>query len=67
MRLAGIKPGDLVEVDKRGARFYARVTVANAPGLGGISFMPLDPTRCSYRGASAREVVGIYRKAKGSA
>ena len=62
MRLTGIKAGDLVECDVRGQRFFAR---ADGPGNGRLAVLPLDH-RVTNRAVSAREVIGHYRKAKGS-
>jgi hypothetical protein len=54
MRTRGIRPGDLVKVDKRGRVFYARVLGASR--LGGLALEPLD-RRVSWRQATAREVI----------
>jgi hypothetical protein len=62
--LAQIKPGDIVHVDIRGRRFHA---VAEGKTAGG--FLMIAPLSCreTYRSAKPREVIGHYRKAKGSA
>lgn len=74
MTLANIKVGDVVHVDKKGRRFYAKVTNTEMP-LGAALTEPksqrfiqiLPCCRESYRTATAREVIGHYRKAAGSA
>jgi len=59
MKLAQIHPGDLIEVDKRGRRVFARVIeISDAV----VQFEPLCPG-ISYRHASAREIVAHWRKA----
>lgn len=64
MRLTGIRPGDVVEVDKRGFRFFARVT--GSPN----GTVPVEPLHAkggnSYRSATSREVVGHYSRRAGS-
>ena len=61
----GIGPGDIVEVDKRGRRFHALVTELEQTGTGRfeLGVRPLD-SRISYRTATVREVVGVWRKAR---
>lgn len=72
MTLGNIKAGDIVHVDKKGRRFYAKVTDTKMPvGAALIKqarFIQIMPC-CneSYRTATAREIVGHYRKAAGSA
>lgn len=60
----GIAPGDVVEVDKKGRRFHAVVTALQQRDSGRfeLELRPLD-NRISYRSASVREVVGLWRKA----
>lgn len=60
----GIAPGDLVEVDKKGRRFHALVVALQQRDSGRfeLELKPLD-ARISYRSASVREVVGLWRKA----
>jgi hypothetical protein len=59
MKLAQIHPGDLIEVDKRGRRVFAKVIeISDAV----VQFEPLCPG-ISYRHASAREIVAHWRKA----
>jgi hypothetical protein len=60
----GIGPGDIVEVDKKGRRFHA-IVVELAQGESGrfhLSVRPLD-SRISYRPATVREVVAVWRRA----
>jgi hypothetical protein len=61
----GIGAGDIVLVDKKGRRFHALVTELEQAGSGRfeLSVRPLD-TRVSYRTATVREVVEVWRKAK---
>ena len=58
MTLAGVQPGDLVEVDVRGVRFIARVTAKDRSGLG------IEPIGRAYtwRRATATQVVEHWRK-----
>ena len=60
-----IGPGDIVEVDKKGRRFHALVTGLDQAETGRfeLGLHPLD-SRISYRTATVREVVGVWRKAK---
>jgi hypothetical protein len=60
----GIAPGDVVEVDKKGRRFHAVVIALEQRDSGRfeLELRPLD-NRISYRSASVREVVGLWRKA----
>lgn len=59
MRLTNVKSDDLVLVNIKGRQFYAKVT-----GMDGrrILFAPLCPG-AGWRSASAREIVGHWRKA----
>ena len=61
-----IGPGDIVEVDKKGRRFHALVGEIEQLGSGRfeLAVRPLD-SRISYRRATVREVVGVWRKARG--
>lgn len=63
MRTQGISPGDIVHSDVRGQRFFAVVTSREG---GELQIEPLD-NRYTYRRVTARQIVGHYRKAKGSA
>jgi hypothetical protein len=60
----GIAPGDIVEVDKRGRRFHALVVELEQAESGRFQLVvrPLD-SRISYRQATVREVVGVWRRA----
>jgi hypothetical protein len=62
MRTQSINPGDIVHSQIRGQSFYARVIDRNDEGL---AVEPLDK-RVTFRNVTARQVVGHYRKAKGS-
>jgi hypothetical protein len=61
----GIGPGDIVEVDKRGRRFHALVTELEQleSGRFELALRPLD-SRVSYRTASVREVISVWRRAR---
>jgi hypothetical protein len=61
----GIAPGDIVQVDKKGRRFHALVTelVQGDSGRFELSVRPLD-SRISYRTATVREVIDVWRKAR---
>ena len=61
----GIAPGDIVEVDRTGRRFHALVTAIEqrASGRFELDLRPLD-SRISYRRATVREVVTVYRRAR---
>lgn len=60
----GIAPGDLVEVDKKGRRFHALVVSLSQRDSGRfeLELRPLD-NRVSYRSATVREVVALWRRA----
>jgi len=60
----GIAPGDVVEVDRRGRRFYALVTSIHQRPSGhhDLDLRPLDP-RTTYFTATIREVVAVWRRA----
>jgi hypothetical protein len=61
----GIAPGDIVEVDRKGRRFHAIVTEIEQRESGRfeLALRPLD-SRISYRRATVREVVTVYRRAR---
>ena len=61
----GIAAGDIVLVDKKGRRFHALVTELEQTGTGRfeLCLRPLD-SRISYRTATVREVIGVWRKAR---
>jgi hypothetical protein len=60
----GIGAGDIVEVDKRGRRFHALVTELEQleSGRFELALRPLD-SRISWRTATVREVVEVWRRA----
>ena len=60
----GIGPGDIVEVDKKGRRFHALVTELEQVDSGRfhLRVRPID-SRISYRQATVREVVAVWRRA----
>jgi hypothetical protein len=58
MKLAYIHPEDLVEVNKGGRRMYGKVVEIRD---GVVQFEPLC-RGISYRHASAREIIGHWRK-----
>ncbi len=60
----GIAAGDVVEVDKKGRRFHALVVSLQQRDSGRfeLELRPLD-NRISYRSASVREVVALWRRA----
>jgi hypothetical protein len=61
----GIGAGDIVLVDKKGRRFHALVTELEQleSGRFELAVRPLD-SRISWRTASVREVVEVWRKAR---
>jgi hypothetical protein len=61
----GIGAGDIVLVDKKGRRFHALVTELEQLESGRFELVvrPLD-SRISYRTASVREVVDVWRKSR---
>ena len=60
----GIGAGDIVLVDKRGRKFHALVVELQQLDTGRfeLSLRPLD-SRISWRTASVREVVEVWRRA----
>ncbi|MEA2247113.1 MAG: hypothetical protein QOH46_1642 [Solirubrobacteraceae bacterium] len=60
----GIGAGDIVLVDKKGRRFHALVTELDQLETGRFELVvrPLD-SRISWRTASVREVVEVWRRA----
>jgi hypothetical protein len=60
----GIGAGDIVLVDKKGRRFHALVTELQQldSGFFELALRPLD-SRVSWRIASVREVVEVWRRA----
>jgi translation initiation factor 2 gamma subunit (eIF-2gamma) len=61
MKLAGIRPGDLILVDIQGGEVYARVTRVELH-RGQVLFDPIFP-KVGYHAASARQVREHWRKA----
>ena len=61
----GIGPGDIVLLDKRGRKFHALVTELEQleSGRFELAVRPLD-NRISYRTATVREVVEVWRRAR---
>ena len=61
----GIAPGDIVQIDKKGRRFHALVVELEQAESGRfeLSVRPLD-SRVSYRTATVREVIDVWRKAR---
>jgi hypothetical protein len=62
----GIAPGDIVEIDRKGRRFHALVESVDQRESGrfDLGVRPLDG-RSTWRTATVREVVGVWRRAKG--
>jgi hypothetical protein len=63
----GIAPGDIVEIDRKGRRFHALVEAIEQRETGrfDLNVRPLD-RRSTWRTATVREVVGVWRRAKGA-
>ncbi len=61
----GIGAGDIVLVDKKGRRFHALVTELEQleSGRFELAVRPLD-SRVTYRTATVREVVEVWRRAR---
>ena len=61
----GIAPGDIVEIDKKGRRFHALVLEMSQleSNRFELSVRPLD-SRISWRTASVREVVDVWRRVR---
>jgi hypothetical protein len=61
----GIANGDIVEVDRKGRRFHALVTAIEQRDSGRfeLAIHPLD-SRISYRRATVRDVITVYRRAR---
>jgi len=62
----GLVLGDIVEIDKKGCRFYALVEALEQSASGGRFELALRPLArgVSYRRATVREVVGVWRRVK---
>jgi hypothetical protein len=63
----GIAPGDIVEVDRKGRRFHALVEAIEQRETGrfDLAVRPLDG-RSTWRSATVRDVVGVWRRARGA-
>jgi hypothetical protein len=64
----GISIGDIVEVDRKGRRFHALVEAIEQRESGArfeLAVRPLDG-RSTWRSATVRDVVGVWRRAKGA-
>ncbi len=61
----GIAPGDIVQVDKKGRRFYAIVEQLDQAESGRfeLDVRPIE-RGISFRTASVREIVGVWRKSR---
>ena len=61
----GIAPGDIVEIDKKGRRFHALVDELRQieSGRFELSIRPVERS-VSYRSATVREVVAVWRKVR---
>lgn len=61
----GIAPGDIVLVDKKGRRFHAEVAAIDQGDSGRyeLEVRPI-PSGITWRTASVREVVAVWRKAR---
>jgi hypothetical protein len=59
MRISDIRADDVVLADKKGRRVFGLVTEVEEDG---VRFRPLVPN-ITYRHASAREIIGHWRKA----
>lgn len=58
MRLAAIRPGDIIEADVKGRRFLARVVTKNDTNLA-VDPIPRNITHFSVR---AREVIAHWQR-----
>jgi len=60
-----IAPGDIVEVDRKGRRFHALVLELEQRESGrfDLALRPLDG-RTTYRTATVRDVVAVWRRAR---
>lgn len=64
MTVGSIRKGDIVHCDVRGQRFFA-VAVGDA-GDGVVSIRPVAERSISVRSVRARQVIGHWRRRKGS-
>jgi hypothetical protein len=60
MTLGAVRAGDIIEVDRKGRRFFAIVVERREREL---EVEPID-RRVTYRRVKAREVIGIWRKSR---
>ena len=60
MKLGTIRPGDVVEIEKRGSTFYA---IAGKVDDAGLRLSPIS-RQINHFHATAREVVGHWRATK---
>lgn len=67
MNITPIKPGDIVECDVRGSRFFAKAhdITKDFADRKVLNVEPLLPN-VTYRQATSRQVIGHYRKSKAS-
>ncbi|MTD47130.1 hypothetical protein GKE82_24640 [Conexibacter sp. W3-3-2] len=63
MTTANLRPGDLVEIDRKGRRFLAIIDTIDT---GHLTLTPLQ-RGISYREATSREVVRAYKRVSRSA
>lgn len=59
MSTNGIRPDDIIKVNKRGVEFHAFVTVGLTDGV--VTFRPIE-RNISYTQAKPREIVGHWGK-----
>lgn len=59
MHLAPVRPQDIVEIDKKGRRFLAKVE-SKEPGL--LNIKPFPHEKVTYYTATSHEVKAHYRK-----
>ena len=60
LTLGAVRAGDIIEVDRKGRRFFAIVVERRERELG---VEPID-RRVTYRRVKAREVIGIWHKTR---
>jgi len=60
MTLGAVRAGDIIEVDRKGRRFFAIVVERREREL---EVEPID-RRVTYRRVKAREVIGIWHKTR---
>lgn len=62
VNLTSVREGDIVEVDIKGRRFFARVDDKDQTG---VCIKPIT-AGITWRHATARQVIGHYRRSKQS-